>query len=170
MKKLIFIASTLVFFACNSKTNQSENKKVVEDIETSITKHGLDISEKGAITVAEFLAQLEGKDSVYAKISAPIEEVCVKKGCWMKINLGEDEKMHVTFKDYEFFVPKDAAGKIAILQGFAKMDTLSIEEVKHLLADANAPQEEIDAVSLPEIKYTFEAEGVIIKEEKLITK
>jgi len=37
------------------------------------------------------------------------------------------------------------------------------------LQDAEASQEEIDAITEPEINYSFEAEGVIIKEEKLIS-
>jgi len=41
----------------------------------------MDITEEGAITAAEFLDQLEGKDSLYTKLIAPINEVCNKKGC-----------------------------------------------------------------------------------------
>ncbi len=87
----------------------------------------------------------------------------------MTINLGEDKEMRVRFKDYDFFVPKDAAGKFTIVQGFAKIDTTSIDELKHYLKDAEASQEEIDAITEPKINYSFEAEGVIIKEEKLIS-
>ncbi|PJC62418.1 MAG: DUF4920 domain-containing protein [Flavobacteriales bacterium CG_4_9_14_0_2_um_filter_32_27] len=168
MKKIFFLASTIVFFACNN-VEQNQNQEVVEDVEVVITKHGEDISEEGAITTAEFLTQFEGKDSLYTKLIAPINEVCAKKGCWMTINLGEDKEMRVRFKDYDFFVPKDAAGKFAIVQGFAKIDTTSIDELKHYLQDAEASQEEIDAITEPEINYSFEAEGVIIKEEKLIS-
>ena len=51
-----------------------------------------------------------------------------------------------------------------------QIDTTSVATLKHYLEDAEASQEEIDAVTEPEINYSFEAEGVIIKEEKLITK
>jgi|TARA_R110000782_G_scaffold259894_1_gene350871 hypothetical protein len=169
-KKLIFILSTVVLVACQENNKEQEKEVVSEEIEVTITKHGKDITEEGAITAAEFLAQFEGKDSLYTKLIAPINEVCAKKGCWMTINLGEDKDMRVTFKDYDFFVPKDAAGRFAIVQGFAKIDTTSVATLKHYLEDAEASQEEIDAVTEPEINYSFEAEGVIIKEEKLITK
>ena len=49
------------------------------------------------------------------------------------------------------------------------MDTTSFEELKHYLSDAEASQEEIDAVTEPEYNYAFEAVGVIIKEEKTTT-
>lgn len=81
-----------------------------------ITKHGEDITEEGALTVAEFLAQFEGKDSLETKLMATITEVCAKKGCWMTLDLGNDMEMRVTFKDYGFFMPKDAAGRLAYIQ------------------------------------------------------
>jgi hypothetical protein len=100
---------------------------------------------------------------------ATIKEVCAKKGCWMMLDLGNDMEMRVTFKDYGFFMPKDGAGRLAYVQGVAKIDTTSVEELKHYLQDANASQEEIDAVTEPEVNYSFEAVGVILKEEKITT-
>lgn len=166
MKKLIFAASTLVLFACS---NNEQPEQVTENIEVIVTKHGEEITEEGALTAAEYIAQLQGKDSLEAKLMAPIADVCQKKGCWMMLDLGNDVQMRVTFKDYGFFMPKDAAGRMAYVQGVGKIDTTSVEELKHYLKDANASQEEIDAVTEPEIEYVFEAIGVIIKEEKLTT-
>ena len=58
----------------------------------------------------------------------------------------------------------DASGNTAIIEGMAKVDTLSVEWLKHLKEDANAPQEEIDAITEPQIMYSMaEATGVIIK-------
>lgn len=164
MKKIIFAASTLLLFACS---NQEQPEQVTENVEVIITKHGEEITEEGALTAAEFLAQLQGKDSLEAKLMAPISDVCQKKGCWMMLELGNDVQMRVTFKDYGFFMPKDASGRMAFIQGVGRIDTTSVEELKHYLQDAEASQEEIDAVTEPEIEYIFEAVGVIIKEEKL---
>lgn len=171
MKKIVLIFSVFAFISCQNTENKEETSQseIKEEVEITVTKHGKDISEEGAITVAEFLSQMEGKDSLFTKITAPINEVCAKKGCWMTLNLGNDNDMRVKFKDYDFFVPKDAGGKIAIVEGFARLDTTSIEELKHYLEDANASQEEIDAITEPEIDFVFEAEGVIIKEEKLLS-
>ena len=144
MKKIIFAVSTLLLFACS---NNEQPEQTTENIEVTITKHGENITEEGAITVAEFLAQFKGKDSLETKLMANIKEVCQKKGCWMMLDLGNDMEMRVTFKDYGFFMPKDGAGRLAYVQGVAKIDTTSIEELKHYLQDANASQEEIDAVT-----------------------
>ena len=164
MKKLIFAASTLILFACS---NNEQPEQVTEAIEVIVTKHGEEITEDGALTAAEYMAQLQGKDSLETKLMAPIADVCQKKGCWMMLDLGNDVHMRVTFKDYGFFMPKDAAGRMAFIQGVGRIDTTSVEELKHYLKDAEASQEEIDAVTEPEIEYVFEAVGVIIKEEKL---
>ena len=61
-------------------------------------------------------------------------------------------------------MPLDASGSTAIVEGIAKVDTLSVSWLKHQLEDANASQEEIDAVTEPKISYTIEeATGVILK-------
>lgn len=167
MKKYLIIASSVLLFACGSK-EEAKEEEIIETVEVNITKHGADITEEGSITAAEFLAKFDG-NPMEVKLAANIMEVCAKKGCWMMVNLGDDKEMRVTFKDYEFFVPKDAGEKLAIIEGVATMDTTSVEELKHYLSDAEASQEEIDAVTEPEYNYAFEATGVIIKEEKITT-
>lgn len=166
MNKYLIIASVIFLMACG---NTEQPKEIVEDVKIEITKHGDDISEDGAITPAEFLAQFNGKDSLEVKLAANISEVCAKKGCWMTLDLGGDKTMRVSFKDYGFFVPKDAAGKLATIQGVATIDTTDVATLKHYASDANATQEEIDAITEPEINYSFEATGVIIKQETLTT-
>ena len=80
----------------------------------------------------------------------------------MYVDLGDTTEMLVRFKDYEFFVPMDATDKTAMIEGMAKVDTLSVEWQKHLKEDANASQEEIDAISEHKIMYSIaEATGVI---------
>lgn len=166
MKKLLFIASAAFLFACgNAEQPKEEVKEVTEEVNIEKTMHGAEITEEGAITAEEFLAQFEGQDSLATKLSAPITEVCSKKGCWMMLDLGNDNSMRITFKDYEFFVPKDAAGSTAVIEGVATIDTTDVATLKHYLEDAEASQEEIDAVTEPEINYSFEATGVIITKE-----
>jgi hypothetical protein len=82
----------------------------------------------------------------------------------MEVDLDENNQMLVRFLDYGFFMPLDAAGSTAIIEGIAKVDTLSVAWLKHQLEDAEASQEEIDAITEPEISYSIEeATGVIIK-------
>tara|TARA_B100000809_G_C15125240_1_gene525969 strand:+ start:245 stop:766 length:522 start_codon:yes stop_codon:yes gene_type:complete len=166
MKKILFIASAAFLFSCgNAEPKSDEVTEVVEEVTVEMSMHGVEITEEGAISTTEFLAQFDGKEALETKISGKIEEVCSKKGCWMVMNLSDDKDMRITFKDYEFFVPLEAAGKETIIQGTATMDTTTVEMLKHYAEDAGDSQEEIDAITEPEFNYAFEAVGVIITEE-----
>lgn len=169
MKHLVWISAAFLLVACSEGNDQSaeqtETKTIEETVEVKMTSHGEEITEDDAVSVNEFMTMFEGQDSLNVKMAADITEVCAKKGCWMTLDLGGEKSMMVRFKDYEFFVPKDAAGKTAIIDGVAKMDTISVDELKHYAEDKNASQEEIDAITEPEITYSFEATGVLIKEE-----
>jgi len=120
------------------------------------------IKAKGAIEGTEFLKQIEGKDSMDVKIVAPIQSVCQKKGCWMNIDLGNNQSMMVRFKDYAFFVPKDASGRKTVVEGRAFREVLSVETLRHYAEDAGKSKEEIEAIVAPETRLSFEANGVLI--------
>ncbi len=169
MKKLLFIASAALLFSCGGESHEHEGHEhgTEQSVEVEITKHGADISEEGALSPSELITQFEGLDSLETKVVATITDVCAKKGCWMTLDLDGEQELMVRFKDYEFFVPKDASGKEATIEGVARMETISVAEQQHYLEDANASQEEIDAITEPEVTFTFEATGVIIKGETL---
>ncbi|MBC8267063.1 MAG: DUF4920 domain-containing protein [Flavobacteriales bacterium] len=160
MKKIILLSIVLVTIAC---TNSQKTEEVTVQ-EVVIQKFGDDnITEEGAITGAELMTILETEDSAQVKVIGTISEVCAKKGCWMEVDLDENNQMLVRFLDYGFFMPLDASGTV-IIEGVAKVDTLSVAWLKHQLEDAKASQEEIDAITKPEISYSIEeATGVILK-------
>ena len=100
--------------------------------------------------------------STDVKIQGKILSSCPMKGCWMKMNVNNDTIL-VRFKDYGFFVPLNADGRMATFEGWAYKEVLSIEELKHYAFDANQTEEEIAAILSPEVSYTFMANGVIIE-------
>ena len=51
------------------------------------------------------------------------------------------------------------------MEGVAKLDTVEVDVLKHYAEDAGKSQDEIDAITEPEIKLAFEAVGVKIKEK-----
>ena len=71
-------------------------------------------------------------------------------------------EMRVTFKDYAFFMPKDLTGKKVVLDGFAFVETTSVEDLRHYADDAGKPKEEIDAITEPKKEVSFEAAGVLV--------
>jgi|TARA_B110000438_G_C15762636_1_gene628051 hypothetical protein len=151
MKYIIHVVLAILIISCS---NNIQEKQIFGD---------QNITEEGKISGLELLNTLALNDSAQVKVEAKINSICQKKGCWMYVDLGDTTEMLVRFKDYEFFVPMDATDKIAMIEGMAKVDTLSVEWQKHLKEDANASQEEIDAISEPKIMYSIaEATGVII--------
>ncbi|WP_445664100.1 DUF4920 domain-containing protein [Fodinibius sp. AD559] len=87
-----------------------------------------------------------------------IKQVCQKKGCFFMLSAGE-ENIRVTFKDYNFFIPTDAAGSQVQLTGVFKVKELTEEQAKHYAEDAG---EDPDDVEMTEKEYTIVANSVKI--------
>ena len=129
-------------------------------------KRGAVIDAKGAITPKEMLAKMEKDKKFEGKIETKVNSCCKKKGCWMMVDLGDGKEMRVSFKDYAFFVPLESAGKNVIMQGRASYDTTTVAMLHHYASDAGKSKKEIDAITQPEISITFEADGVILTDDK----
>jgi len=168
MKKVLLLALSAAIISCSESTENTQVEETQVNTETqdeALTGYfGDEITEEGAISSEEFLALIAENDSVEVKLNAKINETCRKKGCWMTVDLGNDKEMLVRFKDYGFFVPKNADGFNSIIQGKAKKTVLTVAELQHYAEDAGKSAEEIAAITEPEVKLAFEAIGVIIKE------
>ena len=81
----------------------------------------------------------------------------------MNLQLGE-EQVRVTFKDYGFFMPKDIADRDVIVEGMAYVEMTDVETLKHFAEDAGSPQEEVDAITEPQLTYAFVSSGVLLPE------
>lgn len=127
---------------------------------------GAKIKADGAVDGATFLKQIDGKDSLTIKISAPIVDVCQKKGCWMNVDLGDGKQMMVRFKDYGFFVPLDAGGRKVVMEGVAFREVLSVDMLRHYAEDGGKSKEEIEKITEPETRLSFEASGVLVYKQK----
>jgi len=168
MRRLLFAIPALMLFACGSQPeNNTEEAASAEEStneQLAMNFYGDTISAEGAITLEELVAQMNGVDTLVTKVEGTINETCQMKGCWMTMAMADGSEMRVKFKDYGFFVPTEGAeGKTAIIEGMAFTDTISVDHLKHLAEDAGKSEEEIAAISEPEIGLNFEAHGVIIR-------
>lgn len=123
---------------------------------------GKKISAKGASS----MATLEGKKEFTGqsvKIEGEVESVCQTKGCWMRIKKTDGTTMMVKFKDYDFFVPKDIAGKKVVFEGVPSIKTLSVAEQRHYAEDAKKSKEEIEKITEDKVDLTFIANGVLVQ-------
>lgn len=102
-------------------------------------------------------------DTLEVKVATKIVDVCQKKGCWMNLDLGNNQTAFVKFKDYAFFVPLNAAESEVVVSGKAFIELTSIEDLKEYAKDAGKSQAAVDSIVAPETNYSFMADGVLIK-------
>ena len=175
MKKFILpIALPLYLVACGTATTADDHGHDHDDHEhTSADSTGADqlppghyvslITADGAMSSADFVAALQGKDSMEAKVECEIVTSCAKKGCWMDAKLADGTPMKVRFIDYSFFVPTHGLeGKRTVLQGTVKREVTDVATLRHYAEDAGKSKEEIEKITEPINELAFTATGVII--------
>jgi hypothetical protein len=127
----------------------------------AVHREGAPISSAAPIPAAAVLEHPERYEGKTIVVEGSVSEVCQVKGCWMV--LGEGERwMRVTFKDYAFFVPKDAAGGTARVEGLFTVKKVSVAQARHYLEDAGR-HEEAARVTAPVATPTLVASGVEIR-------
>lgn len=170
MKRILLIMCVpALLTACNQgsddqDTAPDEDTIAVVEEEPSTGSFGASITEDGAIAATDLFSMMEGYDTLQVKLTGSINSVCQKKGCWMTIDMGDEEEMMVRFTDYGFFVPMDAEGKQAVIEGIAFIDTVSVDMLRHYAEDGGEPEEVINAITEPEVEIAFTADGVLISE------
>lgn len=142
-------------WACNNAKQAQEGQQFF----------GEKITDKNVSTIQNMLNEMEktGAAEMQTKVAGEVTDVCQMKGCWMTLKKPDGDNMRVRFKDYGFFMPKDLAGQEVIVRGIAKLDTTSVDLLRHYAEDAGEPAEEIAKITEPLVEVTFEADGVMIK-------
>ena len=107
--------------------------------------------------LGEVISSLEAGDTVTGKFTGTISQVCQKKGCFMVLADGA-QIARVTFKDYGFFVPKDAARLHSVVYGALTTTVRSAAEANHFAEDAGLSAR----VSSPVKEYAIVASSVHI--------
>lgn len=162
MKKIV-CAVIVVLTLTSCKNNEAD---VAKEKEVAYKVFGDSISADGAITKEAMFAKykdLKEGDTVEVKFASKIKEVCQKKGCWMQLELPDNNSAFVKFKDYGFFVPLNSANSDVIVNGKAFISVESVEELRHYAKDAGKSQAAIDSIVNPETTYSFMADGVLLK-------
>jgi hypothetical protein len=173
MKNLFLVAISVAFLiSCNSKVekNTEENSETLEIAanDMSYQSFGEKITDTDVMTKAEMFEKyknLKSGDTVNVKFMSEVNSVCQNKGCWMRLNMEEEEAL-IKFKDYGFFMPKDIAGESVIVEGIAYVDEMSVEDQRHFAEDAGKTEEEIAAITEPKRTLSFTANGVLLAEKE----
>ncbi len=153
MKKLVFIIAVLAIgLAIQAQDPKSAEKGVT---------YGAGTTASGSIAVNELEQKLK-ENKFEGKIIGKVTEVCQEKGCWMKLEKSNGEKVMVKFKDYGFFMPKDIVGKEVVLDGEALVKEVSVKQLQHYAKDAGKSEEEIKKITQSKKELQFIAKGVLV--------
>lgn len=127
--------------------------------------YGEKVITEGALNINDVVAKInDGAEFPDTKIKAKIVEVCPNKGCWLKLELNNGETATVKMKDYGFFLPLAAKGKMVVIDGEVKMKTTSVAELRHYAEDAKKSKEEIEAITQPKKELKVMAKGIVVVE------
>ena len=152
MKYILLTCCIMVSVLTFSQEPVSAEKGVV---------YGAGSTTEGAIHVNDVEKNL--KNNRYeGKVTGKVVEVCQEKGCWMKIERSNGEKLMVKFKDYGFFMPKNIVGKEVVLDGEANIKEVSVKQQRHYAQDAGKSKEEIEKIKEPKKELQFVAKGVLV--------
>jgi hypothetical protein len=161
MKKIFILLGCLALLFCKN------SEKTFDNIQYA--SFGDSITSENIIEIDDLYNQyqnLKEFDTLNVKVKTTIKDVCQKKGCWVTFQLKDSVEAFVKFKDYAFFMPLNASGSTAILNGKAFKAIETVESLKHYAKDAGKSQVEIDKIIEPEITYSFLADGVLLEKNK----
>lgn len=165
MKKILLLVAISIFtLSCN---NEKKEPIKTEEIKETVkyTSFGEKITSDNAISkdaMFQKFKNMKQGDTIAVKFKTKINKSCKKKGCWMRLDLGNGEESLVRFKDYGFFVPLNSDGKEVIVNGKAYVDVVTVAQLQHYAKDEGLSQEEIDKITEDEITYAVESDGVLI--------
>ena len=102
-----------------------------------VIRRGTDLTKSAALPVSTCIADAEKHNGKTVKVEGTVVNVCAAKGCWFAIQDDKTkETIRITSKGYRFFVPRDAKGKRAVIEGDLAMTVLSEADAKHLAEDS----------------------------------
>lgn len=163
MRKLVYVV-IVIFLFISCKDEKINNKEIAANY----------ISFGSKITADDYLSKeemytkfnsLKKGDTINVKFASTINKVCKKKGCWMRLDLDNDENTVVRFKDYGFFMPLNSESREVIVSGRAYINVVSIEQLQKHAEKKGLSKEEIDKITEEKLNFAIESDGVLMKEE-----
>lgn len=148
----------LLLVACSTTPSQPTPEKPAS--EAVSPQLGGTVDANTAITVDQLIASADSYTGKEVTVKGTIREVCQKKGCWHTLaSSNPDQNLMVKDKEYQIFLPKDSAGKTAVIRGNFSVEVIPLEEARHYAQDAGK-----DPATITEAPKSFlmDAAGVSI--------
>lgn len=157
----------IIFCSVNSSLLAQDSKKEVVQLSDPVMEtseysvFGSEFNKKlPAIALSTLVNRADQFDTKTVTTEGTIKQVCQKKGCFFMLQ-GDDDSTpaRITFKDYSFFIPTNAAGSRVKLNGTFSVKTISEEDAKHYAKDTGQDPETIIG---PQKEYALTATSVVI--------
>ena len=143
-----------------SEMKPSADDKVSKFDADGKMKRGAAIGAAKKVSLAKAMKEPGKYASKPILVEGVIVRSCKMEGCWMELAPSTNAKaVRIKMKDHAFFVPLDAAGLKAKVEGVMSVKTLSKKEVDHLINDDGAKFDKINADGTV-TEISFEATGV----------
>lgn len=165
-----FLAGLLLSGGCSADTPASDapaeaSESPAAPPETELVfGESFEFSSEPALDVDAILAEVREREdkekTAPVQLTGEVVKVCQSKGCWLTLTASDGTEMRIRFKDYGFFVPKDLPGTQVALKGVAWKEVTSVATLRHYAEDEGADEQEVNAITRPEVEYMFEASGV----------
>ncbi len=109
---------------------------------------------------SELMKNAAANDGQTVLIKGNVTEVCQEMGCWMMMSDGTNSARIKT--NHKFFLPKDIAGRNAVVIGKFKVAEISEDEARHYLEESKNPAMKPEDLKGPQKVYEIEAAGINI--------
>ena len=138
----------------------SEADKIASFDADGKIKRGAAIGTAKRVSLAEALKNPGKYSDQPILVEGVIVRSCKMEGCWMELAPTKNaSSVRIKMKDHAFFVPLDAAGLQAKVEGMMSVKTLSKAEVDHLINEDGAKFDKINKDGTV-TEISFEAIGV----------
>ncbi len=168
---LFALAFALLFMGCVDAPDTYEAEPEAETAVAEFMSYGDELAmdvDLVVITPAELTADPSAYDGTVVRVEGTIAKVCRNKGCWLTLENPTATPIRVDVPrdaegQYVYTFPTDLPVSDVIIEGTAKMDTTSVETLRHFAEDEGRSQEEIDAITEPQPTVILTANGALVK-------
>ncbi len=170
MKKFVFLFVVLFLaFSVGLAQEESGKKKPTEVDKVAnfdangVIKRGAPIGKAKKVSLAKVLQNPNKYADKTIQVEGVIVRSCKKEGCWAELAPSAGaSSVRVKMKDHAFFIPLQSEGLLAKVEGRVKVQTISKEQVKHMIEEDGAKFEKINPDGTV-TEVTFEADGIELR-------
>lgn len=112
------------------------------------------------VSYSDFLTKMDEMNGKEVILKGTVADVCQAMGCWM--TLSADGKTTRIKTEHEFFLPKDVAGREAIVSGKFMISEISEEDAKHFNDESKNPTVKTEDIKGPQKAFEMSATGIVI--------